>query len=320
MKAIVYDKYGPANVLKIREIEKPKLGSKEILIKIFETVVTPTDIASRNANPFIIRFFSGFFRPKLILGSDFVGEIEAIGDDVTQFNTGDKVFSSSNLNFACYSEYISLPEDSIISKLPESNFSEDVAGICDAGMTALTFLRDKAKIKAGDKVLINGASGAIGTYAIQLAKYFGAEVTAVCSASNQELVKNLGADHHIDYTKSDFTQKESVYDIIFDAVGKSTFSLCKKALKPNAKYLTTVPTFNIFYHMLISNRFSSRKAIFDATGLSQNKEKLEFLKELLLKKKLKSVVDKKYNMEDVVNAHIYVESGHKKGQVILTIA
>lgn len=320
MKAITYEKYGPANVLSIKDIDQPKVTKNQVLLRIIETVVTPTDIASRTANPFIIRFFSGLFRPKLILGSDFVAEVVQLGEDSSKFNVGDRVFGSSNLTFGAYSEFITIPENGIISKLDESIQTEDVAGICDAAMTALTFIRDKAKLKAGDKILINGASGAIGTYAIQLAKYFGAEVTAVCSSSNSELVKSLKADHVIDYTKEDFTKKISTYDVIFDAIGKSSFTQCRKALKANGKYLTTVPNLNIIFHMLLTNRFTKKKAIFDATGLSQNLEKLEFLKKLVLSKKLKAVIDRKYKMEDVVNAHIYVEAGHKKGQVILTIS
>jgi NADPH:quinone reductase-like Zn-dependent oxidoreductase len=320
MKAIVATKYGSADVIQIKEVEKPMPKNNEVLVKIVETIVTPSDIATRKGEPFIVRFFTGLMRPKVILGSDFAGEIEAVGKDVKHFKKGEQVFGSSNASFGANAEYICLPEDGVLATIPLNMSYEETAGICDAAMTALSFLRDEANIQRGQKVLINGASGSVGTFAVQLAKYFGAEVSGVCSARNVDLVLSLGADEVIDYSKEDFTKNTRSYDVIFDAVGKRSFSDCKGSLKQGGIYLTTVPSLAIIPQMLWTSKFGSKKAVFAATGLNQNKEKLNFLKELLEAGTIKSVIDRRYPLEEIAEAHRYVEKGHKKGNVIITVA
>ncbi|MEM7349045.1 MAG: NAD(P)-dependent alcohol dehydrogenase [Chloroflexota bacterium] len=319
MKAIIYQKYGAAEVLQVGDVAKPTPKDNEVLVKIQESLVTPSDIASRLGTPFIVRLFTGLIKPKIILGSDFAGEIEAVGKNVTLLKKGDRVFGSSSPNSGTNAEYICLPEDGTLTATPDTITNEETAGICDAAMTALTFLRDVAKIQSGQTILINGASGSIGTFAIQLAKHFGATVTGVCSTTNVDLVKALGADVVIDYTNSDFTKNNDSYDVIFDAVGKSSFSQCKEALKQGGVYLTTVPSLAIMGQMLWTSKIGSKKAVFAATGLSQNKEKLDFLKAMLEEGTLKSVVDRRYSLEQIVEAHRYVETGHKKGNVIITL-
>ena len=317
MKAVIYTKYGSTDVIQIKEVAKPEPKENELLVKIVETIVTPSDIASRKGSPFIIRFFSGLTRPKDIPGTDLAGDIEAVGKDVTLFKKGDRIFGSTMSG--AHAEYICLPEDGVLATIPGSISYEDTAGSCDAAMTALSFLRDEAHIQSGQKVLINGASGSVGTFAVQLAKYYGAEVTGVCSGANEELVKSLGADKVIDYTKEDFTKTGQTYDIIFDAVGKSSFSKCKPALKEGGIYLTTVPTLGIVLQMLRTSISGSKKAKFAATGLNQTKEKLNFLKELFETGELKSVIDRRYPFEQIAEAHKYVETGHKKGNVVITL-
>ncbi|GAB1422016.1 NAD(P)-dependent alcohol dehydrogenase [Anaerolineales bacterium] len=320
MKAVMAKKYGSADMLEIREVEKPSPKAREVLIKIHEAVVTPTDVAVRSGKPFMVRFFSGFFAPKGALGSDLVGEIEAVGEDVVLFKVGDQVFGATGgAAGGSHAEYVCLPEDAIITTKPANRSNADVAGISDGAITALTFLRDVAKIQSGQKVLINGASGSVGGFGVQIAHYFGAEVTGVCSGKNAALVKSLGAEHVIDYTQEDFTQNLGAYDIIFDAIGKSSFPRCKGALKADGLYLTTVPSLGIVWHML-STRRSHKKAIFSATGLSQTIEKLHFLKEMIEAGHLKAVLDRHYPLSQIRDAHRYVESERKTGNVIIRIA
>lgn len=318
MKAITFSNYGAADVLKVSDVTKPAPKDNEILIRIHETVVTPSDVASRLGNPFIVRFFTGLFRPKLILGTDVAGVVEAVGKNVTQFKRGDRVFGS--VEHGAYAEYVCVAEDGVITTLPEGMTFAETAGMCDAAMTALTFLRDIAKVHKGQHVLVNGASGSVGSFGVQLAKFFGAEVTGVCSGKNVAMVKSLGAEHVIDYTVADFAEPGRDYDIIFDAVSKSTFAHCKPALKPGGLYLTTVPTLNSIIQTLWTSRFGDKRAVFAATGLNQTREKLDFLKTLLEAGKLKSVIDRRYAPEQIVQAHQYVETGRKTGNVILVFA
>jgi NADPH:quinone reductase-like Zn-dependent oxidoreductase len=319
MKAILYTRYGPADVLRIEEVAKPVPKDNEVLVKIHETIVTPSDIAMRTADPFMIRFFSGLFRPRGIPGTDLAGVIEAVGSAVSAFKPGDRVFGSTSGATGAHAEYISLPEDGILATIPPGLAFEETAGACDAAMTALTFLRDKAGLRSGQTILINGASGSVGTFAVQLAKYFGAVVTGVCSAANAELVRSLGADQVIDYTREDFTRTGETYDVIFDAVGKSSFPRCKKSLKPGGIYLTTVPSLAVLLQMLWTARSGGQKAIFAATGLNQTIEKLNALKEMLAAGTLKSVVDRRYRFDQIAEAHRYVETGHKKGNVVVAL-
>lgn len=321
MKAIIVEKYGPPEVLALREIKKPAVKDSEVLIRIAATVAAPPDCAFRKGQPFLFRFFTGLAKPKHIPGDVLSGEIEETGPNVSLFKKGDRVYGSSGTNFGANAEYIALPEKEALAAKPDNISHAEAACISEGALTALPFLRDAGKIKAGQKVLINGASGGVGVYAVQLAKYFGAEVTGVCGVSNRELVMGLGADKAVDYTKEDFTETGDTYDIIFDAVGKSSFSHCKKALSPGGIYLSTVPTLSLLAQMLLTSKSCRSKAVFTSTGLRKPEEKKEdliFLKRLIETGKIKPVVDRIYSLERMADAHRYVETGHKKGSVAVT--
>ncbi|MCG8569260.1 MAG: NAD(P)-dependent alcohol dehydrogenase [Spirochaetes bacterium] len=320
MKAIICTKYGGPEVLQLDDVAKPTPGDNEVLIKICATIVSPVDIAFRRGVPFLARLFSGLTRPKYIPGDVLTGEIVEMGKNIRLFKKGDLVFGTAGTTFGTNAEYTCLSEkEALVIKPNDLSFSE-AASLCDGGITALPFLRDVAKLKAGQKVLINGASGSVGTFAVQLAKYFGAEVIGVCSTDNLELVQSLGADQVIDYTKEDFTRSHLAYDIIFDAVGKSSYSKCKKSLTKNGIYLTTTVSLSIFIQTLLTSQSKKRKAIFSATGLrsiNDKKNDLLFLKNLVQAGKLKVVIDRHYDLEQIADAHKYVEKGHKKGNVVI---
>ncbi|KGE16884.1 NAD(P)-dependent alcohol dehydrogenase [Paenibacillus wynnii] len=318
MKAIVCERYGTPDVLQFKEVEKPTPKDNEILIRVYASVVTPSDCSFRKADPFIIRLFYGLTKPKNPrTGVEFAGEIEAVGKDVKLFKKADQVYGLSPNTFGAHAEYMCLPEDKAVTLKPVNSTYDDAAAVSDGAPTALIFLRDKAKIQSGQKILINGASGAVGAYAVQLAKYYGAEVTGVCSSANSEMVKSLGADKVIDYTQADFTKGGQTYDIIFDAIGKSSFSHCKYSLKQKGVYLTTVPALTTMLQMLWTSKIGSKKVIFTTAGLLQNKGNLDFLKELFEAGKIKSVIDRRYPLEQTAEAHRYVEKGHKRGNVVI---
>jgi NADPH:quinone reductase-like Zn-dependent oxidoreductase len=320
MKAIVQTRYGPPDVLQLKEVAKPTPKDNELLIKIYATVVTTLDCNTRKGVPFWTRLVSGLGKPKItILGFELAGEIEAVGRDVKRFKEGDQVFGATSTSLGAHAEYICLPEDGALAIKPANMTYEEAAAIVEGGLTALPFLRDKGNIQSGQRVLINGASGSIGTAAVQLAKQFGAEVTGVCSTTNLEMVKSLGADTVIDYTKEDFSKTGQTYDIIFDPVGKSSFSRCKGSLTQRGIFLTTNL---IILQMLWTSIIGSKKAMIEFSGLRSSSEKskdLIFLRELIEAGKIKAVIDRRYPLEQTAEAHRYVDKGHKKGNVVITV-
>jgi len=322
MKAIVHTKYGPPDVLQLKEVDKPVPKDNEVLVRIYATTVTRAGCAFIKGAPLISRFFSvdGFHLTGIIRpinprpGMELAGEIESVGKDVKLFKEGDQVFGEC---LGAFAEYVCMPEEGVLAIKPTNMTYEEAAAVCDGVLTALPYLRDKGNIQSGQKVLINGASGSIGTAAVQLAKYFGAEVTGVCSTTNLEMVKSLGADKVIDYTKEDFTRAGQTYDIIFDTVAKSSFSRCKSSLKQRGVYLKTFITL-----ANLTSKMGSKKAIFAAVGMRPSSEKtkdLIFVKELIEAGKIKSVIDRRYPLEQIAEAHRYVDKGHKKGSVVITV-
>ncbi|RJE89629.1 NAD(P)-dependent alcohol dehydrogenase [Paenibacillus sp. 1011MAR3C5] len=302
MKAIVCPKYGSPEVLQIKEVDKPIPKPNEIRVRVYATTVTTGDCRVRGFNSPLVfwipmRLFLGIRKPRQpILGVELAGEVEAVGQAVTQFKKGDRVFALTGMRFGGYAEYACLPENSLVAPIPAQVAYEEAAVVAFGGTTSLHFFR-KGNLQRGHKVLIYGASGAVGTSAIQLAKHSGAEVTAVCSSANADLVSSLGADHVIDYTKENFWERRERYDIVFDAVGKSTKSACIKALAPGGRYLTV-----------------------DGQGVAvERREDMYVLKELMENGLLKPVIDRRYAMEQIADAHRYVESGRKKGNVVVAI-
>ena len=319
MKAIVYTKFGSPDVLKLKEVTKPTPRDHEVLIRIVATTVAVEDPGIR-ARPGL----NGLLKPKKpILGFYLAGEVEAVGKDVKRFKKGDTVYGNTGLGLlGTYAEYICVPEDGALVLKPANITYEEAAALPNGALTALPFLRDKGNIQSGQRVLINGASGAVGTIAVQLAKYFGADVTGVCSTTNLEMVRSLGADKVIDYTKEDFTKNGQTYDIIFDTVGKSPFSSCKGSLTDNGIYMTTVPSPATMLQMLWTSRTGGKKVAIAATGLRPSNEKIKelvFLNELIETGKIKAVIDRIYPLEQIAEAHTYVEAGHKKGNVVIAI-
>jgi len=333
MKAVLYEKYGPPEVLQLKEVEKPVPKNNEVLIKVYAATVPAEALLLRSLpfSPllwFLTRIGIGLIKPrKTMLGSELAGEIESVGKDVRLFKEGDQVFGSDLSGLGAYAEYKCMPERGVLEIKPANITYEEAAPVCGA-LAAWNLLKNIASIESGQKVLINSVSGSVGTAAVQIAKYFGAEVTGVCSTTNLELVKSLGADEVIDYTKEDFTQRGGTYDVIYDTydtydtIVKNSFVHCKGSLTERGVYLSAIPTLTILLQMFWTSRIGGKKAIFSATGLRPVPERLVFLRELVQlieAGKIKSVIDKCYPLEQIAEAHRYVEKGYKKGNVVVTI-
>ena len=317
MKASVHMRYGPPEVMELREVGKPVPKDDEILIKVYAATATSGDCKVRRADPMAVRLIYGLKKPRLgILGSELAGEVVAIGKDIKLFKKGDFVFCWTGAKLGANAEYVSLKESDAVAIKPVNMTFEEAASVPFGATTSLYFLRDKGKIHKGQKVLIYGASGGLGTYAVQLASYFGAEVTAVCSARNLELVKSLGADRVIDYNVQNFTDISETYDIILDTIGKLKFSQCKSTLKEKGIYLSPAAGMSDFARMILTSVRNNKKLI---GGLAPMRKKdLLFLKELIESGKIKSIIDRSYPLEGMAEAHRYVEKGHKRGSVVIT--
>ncbi|MDA3928313.1 MAG: NAD(P)-dependent alcohol dehydrogenase [Prolixibacteraceae bacterium] len=322
MKAIVYTKYGGPDVLNFQQIEKPVPGSEEFLIRVNATTATAAEGMMRRGDTFISRVVLGLFKPRKkyqVLGLELAGVVEETGDKVKRLSKGEKVFGFTGFTPGAYAEYIRLPNKASVVKMPENLSFEEAASVVDGASTSFFFLKEKANIKRGQNVLIVGASGSIGVYAVQLAKHFGANVSGVCSSKNADLVKQLGAQKVIEYNKTDFTTLENKYDIIFDTVGKSSFAKCKKVLNHQGIYLATNGSMliNIFLNMITSIG-NGKRFMF---GMSVHKtEALNFIKTLLEEKKMQAVIDKVYSFDEIREAHRYVELGHKVGNVVINVS
>ena len=323
MKAVVQTQYGAPEVLNVVEVEKPTPEANEVLVKIHATSVTATEAIFRQGKPYISRLFTGLNKPRIqILGEELAGEVVAVGKDVTLFKTGDQVFGIAGPDFGAAAEYICIPEDEVLISKPENLSYEEAVGSVGGFFTALPFLRDHGGIKSGQRVLIIGASGSVGSAAVQVAKFYGAEVTGVCSAANIDLVKSIGATHAIDYTSEDFTKNGQTYDIIFDAVGKTSFSKCKQSLKQDGIFLEAGMNLVIMLDVLVTSLFGSKKAKLAATGLRHPHEKvkdLNLLKELIEAGTIIPVIDRSYPLEDITEAHRYVDTGRKRGNVVINM-
>lgn len=324
MKAIVFTEYGPPDVLQLKEVEKPTPKDDEVLIRVYATTVTSGDYRMRSS-PASMRILGllfginlGLTRPRnTILGSDLAGGIESVGKDVELFSKGDQVFGTTGVSLGANAEYVCMPEDGVLAITPANMTYDEAAAIPFGALTALRFLRDKGNIQSGQEVLIYGASGSVGTAAVQLAKYFGAEVTGVCSTTNLEMVKSLGADKVIDYTKEDFTKSGETYDVIYETVGKSSFSRNMRSLKKEGIYLAGNAGMLQTFQMLWTSMIGSKKVLFGPEF--GRREDLILLKELSEAGKLKPVIDRRYPLEQMAEAHRYVEKGHKKGNVVITV-
>jgi NADPH:quinone reductase-like Zn-dependent oxidoreductase len=320
MKAAVHTRYGPPDVLRISDVEKPTVKDHEVLVKVHATTVNRTDCGFRAAKPFIVRFFTGLLRPRVtVLGSEFAGVVEAVGSGVTSFTAGDRVFGFSEGRFGAHAEYLAIPGDGALAAMPANTTFEQAAPSTEGSHYALSYIR-AAKIRSGQHVLINGATGAIGSAAVQLVKSLGASVTAVCGAPHVELVRGLGADRVIDNTAEDFTRDEQTYDVVFDAVGKSSFGLCKRLLTPRGIYLSSDlgPLSQNPLLALVTPLFGGRKVMFPIPP-KHDQDGVRQFRDLIESGKFTPVIDRRYPLDQIVEAYRYVETGQKIGNVVISV-
>lgn len=323
MKAIVFTEYGAPDVLRLREVEKPTPGDDEVLIRTYAATVIAGDCEFRSfAVPLWfwlpLRIYAGLTRPKRvkILGQELAGEIESVGKHVTLFGKGDKVFAATEIGLGAHAEYKCMRADKTLALKPVNMTYEEAAAVPTGGLNALHYLR-KANIRSGERVLINGAAGNIGSFAVQLAKHFGANVTAVDHAEKLDMLRDIGADHVIDYTENDFTRNGEAYDVIFDVVGRSSFRRCIRSLSRDGRYVLANPKVSSMVRGLWASATSEKKVIFQFA--SYKAEDLAFLKALIEAGELRSVIDRRYPLDQTAAAHAYVDSGHKAGNVVITV-
>lgn len=321
MKAIVATRYGSPDVLQLKKMDKPRPGPHEVLVKVVTSSATKADTMMRTGKPWFGRLIIGWRKPKHpIPGTGFAGIIESTGAEVSHFEKGDRVFGETTLGFSANAEYLTIAEDGVILHKPESLRFIEAASFCDGHLTSYVFLVKLARVQSGQKVLINGASGALGTAAVQIAKNLGAHVTAVCSGKNAGLVRSLGADEVIDYQKQDFTQSQNRYEVIYDAVGKSSFRRTRKVLTKNGLYLSPVLQLSLLVQMIITTVISRKKAKFQAVGMYADEKLRSYLSEVLKihqKGKLKTVIDRQFPLEKLADAHRYIDTGRKKGNIVI---
>jgi NADPH:quinone reductase-like Zn-dependent oxidoreductase len=319
MKAAVHTRYGPPDVVRISEVDKPTAKDNQVLVKVHATTVNRTDSGLRAAKPFINRFFTGLRRPRVtVLGNEFAGEVKVIGHGVTSFAVGDRVFGYNGTRFGAHAEFLAMHEDGSLATMPANVTFEEAAASTEGAHYALSLIR-KAKIRSGQDVLVNGATGAIGSAAVQLLRRLGADVTAVCDTEHVELVRGLGADRVIDYTAEDFTKDEQTYDVVFDAVGKSSFGRCKRLLKPGGIYLSSDlgPLSQNPILALITPLLRGKKVMFPIPR--DNQEMVRYFKELLESGAFKPLIDRRYRLDQIVEAYRYVETGQKIGNVVISV-
>lgn len=323
MKAIVAIGYGSPEVFTLQQVDKPTPNENQVLVQVHTSTASRADSMIRTGKPYFGRLMLGLLKPKNpIPGTGFAGVVESVGKDVKAFKPGDRVFGETTFGFSTNAEFVAVPEDGVIAVMPDNLKFEDAASYGDGPITSLNFLKHIGKVQPGQKVLINGASGSLGTAAVQLAKHLGAEVTGVCSTRNVGLVKSLGADHVIDYTKQDFTKGDERYDLVFDTVGKSSFGQTKRILAEKGQFLSPVLQFGLLMDMLRTSRSKGKKAVFAATGMRKDAELREMLNELIeifKAGKLKTVIDRQFPLEKLAEAHRYVDAGRKKGNVVISV-
>ena len=319
MKAAVHTRYGPPDVVRISELDKPSATDNEVLVKVHATTVNRTDSGLRAAKPFINRLFTGLRRPRVtVLGNEFAGEVEAVGRGVTSFKVGDRVFGYNGTRFGAHAEYVAMPQDGSLATMPANVTYEEAAASTEGSHYALSLIR-KAKIRSGQDVLVNGATGAIGSAAVQLLKHLGANVTAVCDTEHTELVRGLGAGRVIDYLAEDFTKDTQTYDVVLDAVGKSSFGRCKRLLKPGGIYLSTDlgPLSLNPLLALTTPLFGGKKVMFPIPRDDQ--EMVRYLQELIQSGAFKPLIDRRYRLDEIIEAYRYVETGQKIGNVVISL-